>query len=390
MIDPHRDTVMQARSAHTQVFDPYRAGAALGEALADLAPEVVFLFSSVHYGEPPDLLDGLYDAIGNDALVVIGNSGDGCFASAGATDHGVSALAINSGGKMRWQLAVGRGVADEPEAALRTALQSLRAAQPDTRLIYLACDFNADASRIEAVLHGECDLPVVGGYAADDNRMQACYLYANRSILHDAIVLLGLAGDFEFDIHIANTLGEVGQPGTIEAAEGKVLQRIAGEGAVDFVARQTGKPVLQTDRGIVSLSIVDPAGTGERRLRAIVPDFGKAEKSLGLYGGIEVGKQVRVCLADPAQLIDEVTRIADTVAASDFKPAAAVIVSCAGRKWLLGGQIAHETRALTERMRGGLPLAGFPSFGEFGPLRTGQGYTGNLFHNMTYVLLLLA
>jgi hypothetical protein len=34
-------------------------------------------------------------------------------------------------------------------------------------------------------------------------------------------------------------------------------------------------------------------------------------------------------------------------------------------------------------------LAGFPSFGEIAPLRRRGGYTRNLFHNMTYVLLLL-
>jgi hypothetical protein len=380
---------MQARSAHSLVSDPYRAGAALGDALVDLAPEVVFLFSSVHYGEPPELLDGLYDALGNDAVVVVGNSGDGCLEAGVTTDHGVAALGINTGGKVRWQAVVESGASADPAGCTRRALAALRASLgEEPGLIYMACDFRADAGLVEAVLHDELDIPVVGGYAADDNRMLACYLYVNRQIVHDAVVLLGLAGDFRFDIRIGNTLPAVGEAGVVESAEGTQLHRIGGQSAVDFIASQTGKPVLQSDRGMVSFTIINPERSSERRLRSIVPAFSIDQGTLGLYGGIEEGKRVQVCLANPAQLTAEVNAIAEEVTRLDFTPAAGIIVSCAGRKWLMGGNIGNETKALNERFPHGLPLVGYPSFGEIGPLRDEQGYTGNLFHNMTYVLLL--
>ena len=44
---------MRTQSAQTHQSDPYRAGLELGEALAECAPEVVFLFSSIHYGPMP-------------------------------------------------------------------------------------------------------------------------------------------------------------------------------------------------------------------------------------------------------------------------------------------------------------------------------------------------
>ena len=53
---------MRTVSAQTRHPDPYRAGLALGEALAECAPEVVFLFSSIHYGQDADLLEGIQDA----------------------------------------------------------------------------------------------------------------------------------------------------------------------------------------------------------------------------------------------------------------------------------------------------------------------------------------
>ena len=64
---------MRALSSKTELFDPYRAGFALGENLAALAPEVVFLYSSMHYATP-ELLEGLYDGLDSDKAIIIGNT----------------------------------------------------------------------------------------------------------------------------------------------------------------------------------------------------------------------------------------------------------------------------------------------------------------------------
>ena len=69
---------MRARSSSTIVTDPYRAGIALGESLATMSPEVVFLFSSIDYSVP-ELLEGLHDALDRDDVIVVGNSGNGFY-----------------------------------------------------------------------------------------------------------------------------------------------------------------------------------------------------------------------------------------------------------------------------------------------------------------------
>ena len=181
----------------------------------------------------------------------------------------------------------------------------------------------------------------------------------------------------------------MGRPGRVEDAEGTNIRCVDGVSAMDFIERETGKPVLQTDRGIVSLTIIDPDQPNVRRLRSIVPDFSTDAGHLGLYGGIETGKTIQVCLARPDDLINEVHAIAEAATQLDFQPKAAVIVSCGGRKQLLGDKIHHETAALNAAFADQLPLVGFPSFGEIGPLQSADGYSRNLFHNMTYVLLLL-
>ena len=378
---------MRAVSAFTSISEPYRAGLALGEQLAPLQPEVVFLFCSIHLGESPELQQGLYDGLGSE-VIVIGSSGDGLYSSAGPSDLGASALALSSDGSVRWRVFSAPDVAASPVATTRAALaaaQDWLQGEPAAFML-MFCDFNADASEIEKVI-GELEVPLIGGLAADDNQMRNCALFANQALLQDHIVLLVADGPVRFSIHIGNSIEAIGQPGLIEAAEGKMVSRISGLAAQTFIEQQAGKEVMESDRGITSLRIIDADQPDIKRLRSIVPQFTQMAGALGLYGGIEAGRRVQVCLARPEDLIREVYVIAERERAR--KPVAALIISCAGRKWLLGERLHHEVDALNEAF-GPLPLAGFPSFGEIGPLRLADGsYSRNLFHNMTYVLLLI-
>ena len=152
----------------------------------------------------------------------------------------------------------------------------------------------------------------------------------------------------------------------------------------------------QSIQGSIALTLANPTHGNEKKLRAIVSSSNEADGAIKLHGGIENGEMVQVCLASPAQLQQEVQRITQAARLGGFQPSAALIVSCAGRKWMLGGKVEFEVQAIHDAfpMPAGeaLPIVGFPSFGEFGPLRSDTGYAGytrNLFHNMTYVLLLL-
>jgi len=379
---------MLSHSCTTQVSDPYRAGISLGEQLKFLSPEVVVLFCAVHYDSPEDLLQGLYDALEDNSVIVIGNSGDGYYETCMAADYGAVALGINSQGKTRWKISAHSGAASQPANTTRQVLKDLfESEKPE--LILLSADFHANASEVEAVLFNETDVPIVGGLATDDNRIDTCMLFCNRELIRDGIVMLAAYGEIGFAIHISNSLKPIGKPGRVDDAEGAQLHLIDGIPAAEFVTRETGKPVLQSDRGIVTLRITNPDQPEQTRLRSIIPSTSYPQGSLGLYGGVERGREVQVCIAHPDELIADVYTLAKESCRQDFIPKAALVISCAGRKWLLGGQIDNEVKAMSDAYPEGLPMAGFPSSGEFGPLRQSDGYTPTMFHNMTYVLLLL-
>lgn len=387
---------MQAQSAASRIPDPYRAGLELGMALAPLAPEVVFLFTTEHYIADDAVLQGLYDGLEKDDVVVLGNCGFGFYEAHGAGFIGASALGLHSGGAIRWQLGIGRGVGADPAGATRAAIAAARAALDGRTpaLFFLLADFRTDSAEIEKVLEHEVDTPVVGGLALDNNTPNICALFANRQRLEDCVLVLAADGPLRFEIFTANRLPLVGRPGVVDVAEGTLLRQISGVSAREFIVRESDQPLPTRMQGIVPLTFTNADNPEVRRTRSVLvsPEEGEAGQQAGpvsLFAAIEPGKEVQVCQASPADLLAQVGALAQEVKASGFAPAAALIVSCAGRRVLLQENTPEEVRTLTAAL-GTLPLAGFPSGGEIGPVRTAQGYSRNLFHNMAYVLLLIA
>lgn len=385
---------MQALSAVSTNPQAFRAGLELGMALSGLAPEVVFLFSSVHYADSNDLLQGLYEGLERDDVVVLGGTGDGCFAMGQFDEFGVSALGLNSGGEVRWHLGLAPGVGVAPAAATRAALAEATAAMSGRTpaLYYVLADFRADAAEIERVLEHEVSVPAVGGLALDQGRMHRCALYAGRECLSDHVLVLAVDGPLRFDIVVANTIEPIGRAGIVEQAEGVDLHRIDGVSAREFLERETGQAILSSDEGTVPLTVTDPDDPQVRRVRSVLGGFGGAgrrDDSLTLFAGIAAGKQVQPGIASPAALLGEVGQCAAGLRARGANAVAALVVSCAGRKLLLGAHIAGEAGLLAQAFDHPLPLAGFASAGEVGPVRTSRGYSRNLFHNMAFVMLLI-
>jgi hypothetical protein len=379
---------MRARSVATRHLDAYRAGLELGDGLRDMAPEVVFLFSSIHYQGDADLLAGLCDALER-APIIIGATGDGFYETVTVADIGASALGLDSGGRVGWHLAAAEGVSRDIEGALDRCVESLQASAGGRplRLGVLFCDFRADAARIVAGLDQRLDIPIVGGLAGDEYRMERCFVYANGAVLDDGLAILGATGDLPFTIHLAGQLAPVGQPGVVTAATGTTVHAIDGASAMDFITRQSGKPLSLADLGISAFSLTsveDPALCCLRTIREIEPTQG----AVTLFGAVEPGERIQFCQAVPEEILQDVRTISSHLRDRSRAPVAGLVISCAGRKHVLAGRDDdHEVGAVREGCGQAFPLAGFPSFGEIGPRRTEGGYTRTLFHNMTYILL---
>ena len=383
---------IKARSAHSSHLDPYRAGIEIGEALASLEPEVIFLFPTIHYRGSPELVEAIYAALESDSTVLVGCTGDGFYEIARVAEAGVSALALNSGGAVKWHLAHEPGVGKHPREATERCVMRINqdCDSGPPAFYFLTTDYRTDTSQIIAALQEHAAAPVVGGLAGDDLAMEKCFVYANREVLTDSVAMLAAEGPLAFEIRVAHRLRTMGRPGRITEIDGTSVLRIDDIPALEFIEREFGKPLEMADEGALSFSLTETKdGQDGRVLTPLLPRGGANDTSVVLFGGVEEGSFAQVCIARPDELISEMKAIGDSLSASSFDPVAALMISCAGRKKVLGESIETEVREIVRGCPSLRALAGFPSYGEFGPLKTEDGYTQALFHNMTFILLLI-
>ena len=383
---------MKVKSCFSTNMDPYRAGIEIGAELAGIHPEVIFLFPTIHYEGSSELVEAIYDVLEADDTVLIGNTGDGFYERNKVANAGVSALGVNSGGAVRWHVVYESGVGEAPYEAAKRCVdrlnQACKSASP--ALYFLASDFRTDASEIIAALQETAVSPIVGGLAGDDSMFERCFVYVNHQVLTDSIAILAMDGAVAYDIRVAHTLQPIGRPGEITESEGTTVLTIDNIPAMDFIERELGKPLDIVDEGIVTFTLMEQESDKDRRVRSLLlPGEGLEEKGVKLFGGVEQGSHAQVCLASPDRIIQDVQDIGNSLDALPFKPVAAVIVSCAGRKKVLLDNIEYEVREIVRRCQDLEALVGFPSFGEIGPVKRGDGYSHPLFHNMTFILLLI-
>lgn len=385
---------MRYVSTKSILTDPYRAGIEIGTALAPISPEVILLFASMSYDPDfSDFFEGLFDALGTRSLIVFGGTGDGIYETSGAENYGVSALGISSDGRLAWSAAIEQGVqADSFSAARSCARKALASgtAPPCFRMV-LADGAKADGHGIVQGVAAEIPGPFFGGLTADDRRFTGSRLFLNGGEYEDAVAILCGCGEVGFAVNASSGWTPVGQEGIVEDNQGCEIRIISGRTAQDFMAGALGKPLGEADLGMVPLAAYQAGSTEHFFLRTpsqLHADTG----AVTTFGSVEKGTVVRVCNASREDVIRGVTDTMRGLAPDSlgFVPSAAIIISCAGRKWLLADRGEKEISAFFEQLGHSIPLIGFPSFGEISPFRlAGGSYTAVNFHNVTFVVCLL-
>lgn len=382
---------MNVRSCCSTKMDPYRAGIDIGEGLAELDPEIIFLFPSIHYGGSAELVEAIYDVLDSDKAVLIGNTGDGFCEREKVSNAGVSALGINSNGTVKWHLASEQQASENPKQAIKQCLNKLKIALgPSTpAFYYLASDFRTDSSELAEALQELSEQPTIGGSAADDYAFQRSFVYANREVFENCVAMLAVEGEIAFDIRVAQNMIPIGNPGIITQSRKATIISIDGIPAKKFIEQETGLAPNMVDEGILTLKIMSKEKREQRLCSMLISHDSKDDGAIQLFGGVKQGDIAQVCLAPPEKIIQDINQMVASTNELPFKPVAGLVVSCAGRKKVLGDDLKVEVQEILKGCPTLTALSGFPSFGEFGPIKEGDGYSRALFHNMTCILLLL-
>lgn len=305
--------------------------------------------------------------------VCAGCSTAGEIAGGEVLDHSLSVLCIRFA---HTRVCAARAeVASSAESFTAAARLARQLAAPDLRHILVLSDgLLVNGTSLTAGFRSvlPAAVRVTGGLAGDGDRFQRTFVSLAGSAAPHRVVAIGFYG-----AQLRVTHGSAGgwQPfgphRLVTRAEGNVLYELDGQPALALYKRYLGDRAA----GLPATGLLFPLHLLARRdqdegvVRTIL-GLDEAAQSLTFAGDIPAGRYVRLMKASGDALIAGAAAAARS-ASPEPSPGPgerfAVLVSCVGRRLVLGQRLEEEIEAVLQQLGSGTAAAGFYSYGEICP-----------------------
>jgi len=347
-------------------------------------PASLVLYFAAPGAQPPeDILSALRDSYGGAAIVGCTTGGE---ISGDEVLDGTIVVAALGFARARVRTAL-RALGDISQSRKVGAELAAELAEDDLKALFILSDgtrVNGDSLVAGCRDTVAGDVVVTGGLAGDGARFQSTAVGCNDAMAPGRVAAVGLYGEgLEIGHGSFGGWDEFGPPRTITRAEGNVLYELDGEPALDLYKRYLGEEAngLPGSALLFPLSIRLPQGAdGSEVVRTIV-GINDSDKTMTFAGDLPTGHVARLMRGNFDNLVDGAAKAAE--AAATGRPCLAILVSCIGRKLLMGQRIVEEVEIVAETLGPQAGLIGFYSYGEISP----HGFTGKCeLHNQTMTI----
>jgi hypothetical protein len=228
---------------------------------------------------------------------------------------------------------------------------------------------------------------ITGGLAGDGGAFAQTWTLGPAGVGDSAVVAIGLYGDaLDFAHGSFGGWEPFGPARKVTRCAGNVLYELDGEPALGVYKRYLGDHA----KGLPASGLLFPfAMLGEDHdaiglIRTIL-GVDETSGSLTLAGAIDDGGYLKLMHASTDRLVNGAESAAK--AAEKMHSAGgdslAILVSCVGRKLVMGDRVEEEVEAVAEVFGSKATLAGFYSYGEISPFTPGSACH---LHNQTMTI----
>lgn len=342
--------------------------------LAAIAPQLVLVFGAVQRMTTPGLFETLKDAFPEAELAGCTTAGE--IGPGGVSDGELVINALRFGDSaVRVALTDLAGMEDSRAAGQRLGLTL---AAPDlVHVLLLGQGVQINGSALVEGLAESLGPGVLlsGGLAGDGGAFERTWTLSNRGLSQRQIVAIGFSGA---QLRVGNGSFHGWRPfgpvRKVTRSAGNVLFELDGQPALDIYKRYLGEYA----KGLPASGLLFPfemLGEDRGALGLIRTILGVDESagSLVLAGNIVEDGYLRLMHASTDSLVDGAMAAAE--AAHDAAPGAdpgeslVLLVSCVGRKLVMGARVDEEVEAVQTVFGPKASIAGFYSNGEISPMR---------------------
>lgn len=223
---------------------------------------------------------------------------------------------------------------------------------------------------------------ITGGLAGDGDKFNTTLVGLNEQPAQGNIVAIGFYGNHLKVVHGSNGGWQTfGLEKEVTLSAGNKLFELDSNNALDIYKKYLGQEAdnLPGSALMFPLSVTIP-GSPQPVVRTIL-GINHEENSMTFAGDIPAGSKVRFMKANFDMLTSSASVAAqNTLHQNAEAPDFSLLVSCVGRKIILGPRIEEELEAVAESLGNNTPFAGFYSYGEIAPF---NGETDCQLHNQT-------
>ncbi|MFZ6689601.1 FIST signal transduction protein [Undibacterium sp. SXout11W] len=359
--------------------------------LTGIAPQLIIVFGCVDHFSDPAFFKTLKTSFPDAELVGCTTAGEISFSAVSNATSIITAIHFESA---TFQLATAEldsmDASFQAGEALAQQLQS-----PDLKAVMLfgqGVNINGSAliDGLTSVLGTR--LPITGGLAGDDGAFSKTYILSSHGISTSEVVALGLKGEKLLFSH--GSFGgwkAFGPTRKVTKCVDNVLYELDGNPALDVYKRYLGDYAkdLPGSGLLFPFEMLTNSRESLGQIRTIL-GINEADGSLILAGAINPDGYLRLMHAHTNDLVDG----AETAARAtiDGLPVTegqslGMLVSCVGRKLVMGGRVDEEVEAVQDILGENTVLCGFYSNGEICP---GYKLEACSLHNQTMTITYLA
>ncbi|MEI8395937.1 MAG: FIST N-terminal domain-containing protein [Rhodospirillaceae bacterium] len=267
------------------------------------------------------------------------------------------------------------------------------AADDLTAVLVFGCGLDINGSALIDGLAAEIDssVPVSGGLAGDGGAFRLTWTLGPGGVSDREVVAVGFyGGGARFGHGSFGGWEPFGPTRKITRASGNILYELDGESALAIYKRYLGDYAsgLPASGLLYPLEMLNENHSTLGLIRTIL-GVDEAAGSLILAGAVDERGYLRLMHASTGALIDGAEKAAQASLGrlvDAGENGLALLVSCVGRKLVMGDQVDDEILAVADQVGAGFTLTGFYSYGEICPM---EGMKECKLHNQTMTVTLL-